>query len=409
MSSVGRFFLISFSLMAATFYLPAIIFYPFIGEYLNSYYTFDGAPHIYVFVMYTLYIFFLFFFSYVLDKTPRIRLLKLPRSLSMGLVTIVIILFLISCIYFFIYHNSAFRHASRLKDASVFVTLMFLLRPIINFYIVFSLLYVINGKSIGKNNKLLLWAVFIGFVLSINSSLHIVSIVLLFFLLVTPSIYKIKFSIRFIFISMLLCPVLVYMVLVVGVGNKIGYASVLSTSGLEYLTQHVGLYMARVSSSTYSIATVGESFLNSTFNFDQGIYAIKSTFSNRYNSIFHPGSFDFEMIETINRYNYLVVFENHAPRAGASPGVLASMLYFPYFPAGLMMVPLFHALVTRSLSFHIKGDVNAGAISYLAIPFFLIMFFESPLDILYVIDPFFISVFVLFLFNFVSMEKVLSK
>lgn len=83
----------------------------------------------------------------------------------------------------------------------------------------------------------------------------------------------------------------------------------------------------------------------------------------------------------------MTVFTNHAERAGASPGIIASVFYTPLFPLSLIVIPAYVFVLYSSLSYHMNDNVKLNLLSCIALPYLLLNLFESPLNIFYVLDP----------------------
>jgi hypothetical protein len=289
---------------------------------------------------------------------------------------------------------------------------MFFLQPLIAIYVLFNIIHVLNGYLIGKKSKVLLIFILFSQLLSLNSALQVFFIIFISILLISPGLYRVQLSeirVKYLFLIVILTPVACVGVLVIGLGNKVGFGFLLSSEGLVYFNNSIGSIISRISSSLMAAATVYDCCL-----FDDSLSltsyeGMAETISNRFQLIQGSDDFDKEIIKTVSRENFLLVFQGYIARAGASPGVLASIIYMPIYPLGFVILPIIHVIIARIISYQLNSNIKYNMLSMLAIPYFILPFFEAPLNIFYVLDPLFISLLFLFCWRFINVKKLFSK
>ncbi|RXE84502.1 hypothetical protein DRB05_21530 [Pseudoalteromonas sp. A757] len=281
------------------------------------------------------------------------------------------------------------------------------------FIVALMLIHIINGNQLGRKSKFTLLLIFAASVLSVNSSLHVLAIPILLCMLLKPNFYLLSFrniNWRYILIAIILIPVVVVSVLFIGIGNKVGYDYLMTDEGLAFVKSYGDILFPRMSTGLFSAVIILQKSLNGVFYSSEIIDAITSTLYNRFSLILPLDNFDSSLINTVNRLNYMVVFTNHAERAGASPGIISSVFYTPLFPFSLIIIPVYIFLLYRSLAYHMNPNVKLNVLCCVVFPYLLLNLFESPLNILYVLDPIFMLFFsVCVLGKFIDVGKVFSK
>mgnify|MGYP000313930657 CR=1 FL=1 len=409
MQNRNVFILKSFVLILIVFYFPGLALYPFFEAEFQQYYHYQGSPYAAFLLAFFVYFFFFSMVYYFLDKLPYVRVRRLPARWGMLVVAALVVLYFVCCLYFYVNYDAGFRHTNRLANTGLLVKGMFVVQPMVYIYILFCIVHVVNGFSIGKINRKLLLVLLVSQVLSLNSSLQVFSMVFLVLLLFKPELYWRKLrgvNIYYTLGAVLLLPLVLGGVIIMGVGNKVGFGFLFTEEGLAYLVGSIGLIVARVSSSLFSLATLFDCCIfdpTPSFNAFQGFI---NTVMNRLGLILPGLNFETGLINTVNRSNFLTVFQGYIARAGASPGPLASMFYMPIFPFGVIMLPLLHVCIAKTISYHVENGVRYNVLSMVAIPYFILPFFEAPLNIFYIIDPVFIAFLFLFLCRFFLSKKV---
>lgn len=403
---------LSILLVVLIFYLPGLLLYPFFFEYYVEYYFLDINPYFSFSVVFLLFAISTYVITFFVFRMPAIRHLRLNSVLMMMSIACVCVLFFLSGIEFALFQSRAFRHESRLADASLLTKLLFILQPIVFVYVAKAAVYVSTGARLGQINKFLLIMILFTMVISLSSSSHMISICLLLCIVFFPRLIQKKISdIRFVDYTKYVfgAATVVAFALFGGLGSKLGYSFIFSFEGFDYIERHIGYIIARVSSSLYSLGAVWD---QGGINAERDAEVIKSfytTFSNRVALILGVGVFDAEVIATVNKINYNLIFGEDGSRAGASPGPLSSILYFPYFPLGLLVLPFIYVCIG---SIFLKSVRNPDRVTVLGLGvafYFIIYMFEAPLNILYFVDPVFFGFVTIFILNWFIPERMYGR
>ena len=298
----------SFFILISFFYLPGLIFYPFWNEAYNHYFVFEGAPYIIFFGF--CFLFFVFYACLAKVRMPSIKHFFLNERFIFYIFTSVVFLYFIASVDFFLNQTSSFRHASRLQEAGPLVKVLFFIKPIINIFVCYLLIYVVSGGKLGKKTKIAILLIIISSIMSLNASLHVILPLILVFLLIYPSLYQSNLVAVLLRPSGVLVVVLgifaVSLVIFIGIGNKVGYALLLSDEGWQYLLNYGSVLFPRISTSLFSLVTVVDSCFFSGFCSIEVQNTFFNTFSNRLSLVLGL-DFDTTIIDTVNRYNYLFV------------------------------------------------------------------------------------------------------
>ncbi|WP_138956974.1 hypothetical protein [Pseudoalteromonas sp. BSi20439] len=325
----------------------------------------------------------------------------------------IVILYFALSINFAVNFTSSFRHKNRLADAGPLVSILFMMKPIVYFIVSLAVIHILNGNVLGRNSKIFMFLILISTIMFLNSSMQFIFIILVAIVLWAPKLLIVNFkelNFKALFLVIVLAPLVCIFVIFIGIGNKVGYDYLLSNEGLSFLMGFGDLLFPRMSTSLFSSVVIFEKALNGTFFGNDVISGIEATLSNRFALINSSGTFDPSLIDTVNRLNYLEVFSNHAERAGASPGIIASSFFTPLFPFSFFIVPLYVAFIFRSLRYHMSKQAKFSLLSFLALPYLIINLFESPLNIFYIFDPILILFLnVCFFGRFVNINAVFKK
>lgn len=393
-------------------YLPGFCFSLIFRDFFSAYYTLTDYKYFLFFFVLSTFIFTSYFFSIFLLSLPAIRVKKFNKLASYLFFDILSLSFFLLSFYFFLSYSSDFRHRSRLADASPLVSILWMLRPIVLIVLLSYVIHVCNGGRISKRSKVVLLLITIGLVLSLTSSLQVIIILFASILFLSPKYFRYGLSdigiLRLLFI-LIFVPILCVTVLAFGLGAKVGYEKVFSSNMLNILYMSLGTILPRVSSSFMSVMTAIYDLSNYTFNTYDFFSNAYWTLENRVNIVL-GNSFNSEEIYTLNRFNQLHVFKGNPERAGASPGILASIFYFPKFPLGYIIICLYFSSLFVLLARKFKKHAKIGILSGAAIPLLTLYFLESPLNFFYIVDPFFFTfIFFVFFFKFVDFEYALER
>lgn len=395
-SLVYKNILFSFVLFLAIMYLPGFIFSLLFTEYFSSYYAYNDFSYLNQF-FFILILFSSLFFGYLLfNYTPVIHRPKISSDFIRFFVVLLVLLFFILSIYFKVNYSTGFRHSNRLSAASPLVTLLWAVRSLVGVLVLSLIIVACNGIKFSALTKILLIFITLASILSVTSSLQVLLPLICLLLLIYPAVYRLTITkigvLKFIFL-LLAALICFTFVLILGIGSKLGYENIFSENGFDLLINYISILIPRMSTSYVSFATLLDYEVSNLVSYDV-FKSVHNTFMNRLYSILGESIFDTDMIDTVNRFNYLTVFENHADRAGASPGILASVFYMPFFPLGLFVSVLYLNYITSCVSRMATVDFRLGLAGMLAIPYLLLNLLEAPLNILYILDP----IFILFLF-----------
>lgn len=394
-------------------YIPGLIYYPFFQDGFHNYFNYSGGLYGNFFVVFTFFSIATFLSFWFFSKIPYMKINYLNSKFIFYFISIMIVVFFILSIFFFYNYTSSFRHKNRLADAGGAVTLLFLLKPLIYFIVSLMLLHVLNGNGLGKKSRLLLILILVSTVLFLNSSLQFIIIPVILIILFAPKMLVINFysiNLKYLLLILISGPILCFVVVFIGVGNKLGYDFLLTKEGWVYLKGFGNVLFPRMSTSLFSTVIMFDNFYNGV-TFSSEVYnGIASTLSNRLSLIFPSENFNSDLISTVNRLNYMEVFNHHADRAGASPGIISSVFFVPLFPYTFFIIPVYVALIFKSIRYHMKTSIRFNFLSMLILTYLILSLFEAPLNILYVVDPMFFLFFtVVFLGRFINVEEVFSK
>ncbi|MBA6353595.1 hypothetical protein [Colwellia sp. BRX9-1] len=403
----------SFFIFVCIIYLPGLLFFLGFEKGYMKYYNFDGGLYSAFIILFPLFNLIVFLCFYYLGKIPIIRFSRLNSNLSLFLIFVVSFCYFLLSVNFSLNFTSSFRHINRLSNAGPLVSLLFLMKPMMFFIVALMLIHILNGSQLGGKSRFALFLILIASVLSLNSSLHFLAIPILLCMLFKPKVFLLTskdINWRNMLVAMFFVPVVASLVIFIGIGNKVGYAYLISAEGIVFLKGYGDILFPRMSTSLFSSVIMlqhsfdGISYSNDIFD------AITSTLYNRFSLILPLDNFDSSLINTVNRLNYMVVFANHAERAGASPGIISSVFYTPLFPLTLVIIPVYVFILYRSLAYHMNQDIKLNLLSCIVLPFLLLNLFESPINIFYLLDPIFILFFtVVFLGKFIDINTVFTK
>ncbi|MBG0843055.1 hypothetical protein [Ectopseudomonas toyotomiensis] len=411
MSGNAKWLFGSFVLMVGLFYFPGLLLYPFLTEAFQDYYNYQGSPYQSFLVVFPIYVLMLFFWVLLFSSFRGVAIPQVSYAVCSFFIWALLVLFMVCAFYFGAFYGSSFRHVNRLYGSGMMANLVFLLKPVVCFLVLYAVLHVARGDRLGSRAKGAFFIIFLSLCFSITSSLQALAVAVVGLVLCSPKVFTwrlLRCNLKLLALSFVLLPALLFVVLVVGVGNKIGYEVFFSQQGLVYVVDRGWALLSRISSSLFSLATVFNLVLEGGFDYQYSERAIAYTISNRFNAVF-LGGFNADTIETVNRYNYELVFAGLADRAGASPGPLSSMFYFPLFPMGFVLVPAIHALMASNISRVMGGRLTGGVVSMVTVPFLIVMFFEAPINVFYIFDPFFFSLMAFFLMRILPIKDFLSR
>ena len=397
-----------FFLYLAVWYVPGLLSYFFFSEHFTHYYNLDVDINFWNILWLFLIIASMYMGAALLSPLQSYNL-HFPMVLGRSIILLSTLLFLFLSISFFIHFSSHFRHSDRLSNVPSWVSVLWLLKPISYVILLSIYLTALNRGYLNMFARSILIILFFAFGLSITGSLQVIAPLIILYVFYCLKKDSFKNNSKLSIFSMLLGIFLTFfagiLVLLVGVGSKVGYDAVFSldfVSVVETLTSYLPVLTPRIATSTVSFLHWStNSMSDNVVNFDL-VQSFLDTFRFRLCSLMGDGCAGFDLIDTVNRFNYLHVFRNHAERAGASPGLFASIFFAGGPFVGLVVISLLFGLVVNLISKNVVNITRKYIVFYFPIPYFVMYFLEAPLNIFYLIDPaFFLFIFfVFYMFSF---------
>lgn len=387
-------------------YLPGIFLYFGFQEGFNITYRVASNPIIPFSLTFISFAFFFFCYALIFDNF-HLYSRKLDKRIAQAFIIFLLMLMVLTSFYFFInFSDSSFRHTSRFSESSPLVALLFLLLPIMKYLVAKIVLHVSSGYSINKFTRNFLVVFLICSLFSINSSLGIIIIPVLLLLLYKKKLLIEKIEIKnFIYLAIAAIP-LMLLIVYVGIGNKIGYDFIFWDNAYGYLKDYFLVVLIRPTTSLFSVVYLFELYLFD-FNFSLNTFqATFDTFTNRVSLLLGLG-FNSELIPTVDRINYLELYNAYNPRAGATPNILASMYLMPF---GVIFIPAYVYLVIRLVFLNYSNTKKHNVISILIVSIMILSMFEAPINIFVIIDQNFITfVFIILYEFFFNSKKVFGE
>lgn len=381
-------------------YTPGIIlYYLFRKQYENLYNGFSQGFYPLLIIPFVVILFLV-----LNKKIPRFNLVKSLQKISpygsRFLNIAIISLYVLFSLKFYLDHGLKFRHSGQsLSSVSFYVTIMFFLKQYVRCYILFALLRLI---VLNKYKPLFIELVLsiAGTFLSLSAASDIPLLLIPFLLLILPERFlkslatKRKFDGKnltsTLFKGFFACLVGLMMVFV-GLANKYSSKEVLGVASNPLLQDIIiRSVTTRVSMSLASLMNVGNNYLFDTDVQETSILAPLNNVELRYTNALKVGYKQKSDPWSINRLNYLNTYKSTHQRAGASPGLIASGLYYPYFPFNLVFLAIYIMIVLRPLNALLDG-LRLPWITLLALLYFIIPLFQITYErFINFIDPSFL-------------------
>lgn len=375
-------------------YIPQMLFHTLMKEeYSKKYFGIMYSPFS-VFIV----LFFFILGIVLIDRVlPRVKI-KIKTIHFNNIISIInllgIVIFLIASIYFYMKYDISFRHQHRLRETGIIIKLLWFLKMYIYFYVFFLFVKFTNDK-LNSLDRFKLLLILIGWFLSVTSSLQMPLIIIVLFLLLSNNnklFFKQKktFNLLNAVVLFFVGLFIVFFMIFIGYANKIGIEGT-----LELFEDPTKIYMViahiitRVSSSYVSLLVVLNEHIFDLFMQLNVIFGHLDTFFLRINSFLPIFNVSMEDIETVSRTNFLIThIDNYLPRSGASPGLLATIFYMPIFPLNFLFILLYTLLIIRVLNMYFnKVEREFSIITKFILLYFIFVLFETPLNLLVVIDP----------------------
>ena len=321
-------------------------------------------------------------------------------------------------VWFFKNYSFSFRQHNELTDAGFLAMFLFALKAYFRVFLFGLLLKYLIGLKLEVFDKYILVNIIICFILGLSGSFDIIFILLAILLLFNiksvlgekKNINKSKISLGNQFLILISFLVVVGGASFVGIANKIGVdeAKILYSNfnNLEFVLQRL---IMRFSTFYISLLSSAENFIKDPFF---SVDAIIGTFQNsliRVNSLLGNTVSDRPEVWSINRLNYLNIFQlDEGERTGATPGIFSMMFYVPIFPFSIVLLSIYLMYVLRVITrvsnlFVVKFNFFTKILFILNIAPLL----ENPLSYINFIDTAFLY-FLFFVCNLKHIQKIIK-
>lgn len=385
-------------------YFPGVVFSYFYIEEFNQYYRLSDYNYISFFCFFLFFCLVFFVVSSFVNHSPGFNFNKASIRFKKNVDITLSCIFLLLSLYFTVNFSSDFRHSSRISESGILVSVLWIVKPMVSVIIVSYVIEACNYGYLTAETKRNLIIIFFSMLFSLTSSMQILHLLIVILLFTRPNLFRVNFlgliSLKGIGLFALLI-ITMLVAVVIGLANKVGSEKIYSLEFLNVLHNYLGSILPRISSSFTSLLTILNDIFNANHNFDF-TKSVVDTINKRFSLLFGLPLTNDE-INVINKYNQTRVFIGNPERAGASPGILASMLYFPFFPVGIIVICLYLSYGAKLIASTLAKKVNIGFLSGFSVTVMLLFFLEAPLNFFYVLDPFtFTVIFFLFYFRFVQ-------
>ncbi|GAB2975333.1 hypothetical protein GCM10027049_07360 [Mucilaginibacter puniceus] len=315
---------------------------------------------------------------------------------------ILILAFLALAVNFSLKYSLDFRQnpENNLTSAGSEVIVMLALRAYATVYILYILLKRINSLRVYIYQKILLIIITLGYVLTLTGSIDMLFILLSIFLILNQEkLLFVKYNVKkkvngvikflrsfFIIVFLLL---LIISVVFIGNANKTGFNETVDIfTNKENVSFIFVSTLLRTSNWYASLLAIGNQHV-----FDNTIaYTTLSGIFN--NFIYQLGvivGFDWgkPAIWSASRMSYVQTYVDlSSPTTGSSPGLVASSFYIPFFPLGMFILSFYTVVILRNLSKAFNyARVRLNGLALLILIFYILPFFDSPLDMLNIFNP----------------------
>jgi hypothetical protein len=338
------------------------------------------------------------------------------KILNFGL----LFLFFILSLNFFINYNLTFRHSGgkTLSGEGIEIIFLLALKAYFKAYIFFVLLKIINNLEVKKNEYFICLIVSLSYILSIMGSLDVLYIIISFLIGIKQQQFlfvknKNNVSIFQRIGKILLLVLLIFSVVFIGNANKTGSDEAFEKfSDTNQSTQVYINTIRRISTWYISLMILGEKDLFDNERSYESLDGIISNTSGRLKTIIDKNAYteDKKKVWSVNRMNYLQIFDmDTRERTGASPGLVASFFYIPFFPFNFLFIVFYTIFILRYFNKGFQNNITYkfSPLLNIIILYFLIPMFESPVDLINFIGPTFI--YTLFFFGLLDRITVLNN
>lgn len=403
LNSIGIKFLVLYLFFT---YCIQMILVQFLREEMSELYNSTELSVYYAFLLMVLFFIITIFLYNILPSIRKIQISESFFQIFLFLGLIISFIYFISSIDFFINYNISFRHKVRIRDASFLVKILFTLAIFIKIVVFMHLVYLLKNHHLLKIQKISLFFILIGSLLSLNSSMGIILPAIIFLMLFFSSIFYKKINIENIFILFPIIVVLLVGVVFLGLANKAGveyaYTFFSSSDGIMKLLVKV---FTRISASFMSLQVLLE---NHVFDINLQFETFLSSFDVFIQKIkillpfLDTPSRD---IISVNRTNFLLLFKPFNDHAGTSPGLLGSIFYLPFFPISIIFISFYTLIIIKSINRYFKDIKEYNILTVFCVLYCLFTFFESPLSILSILLPVNFALLIFVIGSFISFNR----
>lgn len=334
--------------------------------------------------------------------TPKINfsiILKVFKKIKLiWIVWLTSALYICLAVPFAIEFGFSFYHTGNyLSELPAWVVVVQALKSISRMILAYYLIKTLRRETINTNDKILMIVNIIASAISIMGAIDIIFIGLSLIILINKTrviaTYSEKngrgsSSIKKYFHITLLALLLPWVV-VIGFANKIGFERTFEMFSDEitvYENVIIPLSM-RVSSSHGSFIANSDLPLSINEQLDVMSYPVGNLIWRSCIIFIKSDCPERGDITHLARANFTRTFFDQSPaKAGATPGLLASVLYFPVLPLSLLVIGLYCALVCGAIQ-HAIGRIKLNIFGYLVVLLFIYPLWENPIDNIIIFDP----------------------
>lgn len=288
-----------------------------------------------------------------------------------------------------------FRQRETISESAGFLKIFFLLKSYFLGFITLLFIKSLNSHNSGFTFILINLNILLSLLMTINSSFDIVYIfVIISIIFEVKDLYftnneKIVTSFIFGILKVLLIAFLLILLIFVGVANKLGSDIVLSqVFDIDFVVLLFSDVILRLSTWYVSLINVSHLYF-SGYDTSIGFFAEFQNIGQNFIKLLGGKESSLPEIWSVSRYNYLNIFNyNELPRAGASPGLVASIFYFPNPFIGYFCILGYIIFVLRTYTHYLRNLVKKFSFFGIIIMIFLLLpLVDAPLQFINPINP----------------------
>ncbi len=373
--------LIVYLLYLSIYYLVPL----FMGPYYNFSYMNIFVREVDHFKSFLGLFFFSFLFCVIYVKSQNIYVFCRFRRFDIfsfhKINFVLAIIFFFLSISFLVKHGVSYRHKGEpvSKVSSHLVPLM-ILRLYFNAYALRALYLIANKIKMLKLERFVLAMSSAGMTLSSSSSFALMSSMIL--ILISLEAYGIGRLVTYeldSLVTRLRSTIILFAItlsgFLMGVANKLGLSRAIdSIVDLSFFNFMI-LPLRRLSYHYYSFAYHLEHNLNNLDFQLKGIFSALEMFTSRLHFLYGL-EMDKSEVWSPSRLNIISILEYSNHRTGASPGLLSSFNFFPFFPLNLVLWILALCMILNIFNVLFNNDTRLKMVSYI----FILLYLQAILD-----------------------------